>query len=104
MTKNPFYNALVAIAYIVFIVLLINFADQTEVNSGMAQYLMPIMMISLFTLSAAVMGYIFLYQPIKLYFDKKRDEAIKLFIQTTSIFAIIVLVIIVISFILFKIN
>lgn len=101
MTKSPFYNALVAIVYIIFIVLLMNFVAETEVNTGIAQYLMPIMVISLFTLSAAVMGYIFLFQPIRLYLDKKRDEAIKLFIKTTAIFAVIVLIIIVISFILY---
>jgi heme O synthase-like polyprenyltransferase len=47
-----------------------------------------IAVISLFTLSAAVMGYIFCYQPAQLYFDNKKKQAIKLFIQTVIAFAV----------------
>jgi hypothetical protein len=86
MTKNPFYNALSAIGYIVFIVLLINFVDEFETNIGTAQYVMPIMMLSMFTLSAAVMAYIFGYHPLRLFMDNKRDEGVKLFLKTVGIF------------------
>ena len=89
MSKNPFYNALAAIIYIVVIVLTINFIDETETNIGLAQYIMPIMMLSLFTLSAAIMGYIFCYQPLRLYLDGKKEEGVKLFIKTVAIFALI---------------
>ncbi len=82
MTKNPFYNALAAIAYIVGIVFVIYGVDQTETNYGTAQFIMPIMMLSLFTLSAAVMGYIFGYHPARLFLENKRDEGIRLFLNT----------------------
>lgn len=52
-------------------------------------FLAPVAMISLFTLSAAVMAYLFGYQPFQLYFDNKRKEAVNLFLQTVLIFGLI---------------
>ena len=86
MTKNPLYNALVAVIYIILIVFLMNFIGSTESNIGVQQFIMPIMLISLFTLSAAVMGYLFCYQPLMMYLDGKKEQAVKLFLQTTVIF------------------
>ncbi len=90
MTKNPFYNAISAFIYIVLVVLLMNFVSKGEDPSG--AIVAPIMMISLFTLSAAVMAYIFLYQPIMLYLDNKKEKAVKLFVQTVGIFASLTLI------------
>jgi hypothetical protein len=90
MTKNPFYNALAAFIYIVLIVLLMTYTG--NIDSPSNEILAPIMMLSLFTLSAAVMAYIFLYQPIMLYIDNKKDKAVKLFIQTVAIFALLTLI------------
>lgn len=90
MTKNPFYNAISASIYIVLVVLLMNFVSKGEDPS--AAIIAPIMMISLFTLSAAVMAYIFLYQPIMLYLDNKKEKAVKLFVQTVGIFASLTLI------------
>lgn len=87
MTKNPFYNALVAVIYIVLVVLVVNLV--TDIRALEESLLMPIMMISLFTLSAAVMGYIFCLQPLRLYLDGKKEEGISLFVKTIIIFAII---------------
>jgi hypothetical protein len=47
----------------------------------------PIVIISLFTLSAAMMGYLFLFQPLQLYLDGKKKLAVNLFIQTLATFA-----------------
>ena len=91
MSKNPFYNALAALAYIVFVVLTINLIDETEVNTGMGQYVMPIMVISIFTLSAAVMGYIFCFKPISLLLEGRKEEAVKLFLKTVAVFGLITL-------------
>lgn len=55
--------------------------------------LIPIVMISLFTLSAATMSYVFGYQPFQLYFDGKKKEAVKLFLQTTAVFGAVTLLI-----------
>ncbi len=96
MTKKPIYNALAATIYIVLIVLFINSIDSIETgytNEGLERFIMPIIMLSLLTLSVAVMGYIFLYQPIILFLENKKEEAIKYFIQTILFFAIITVLI-----------
>jgi hypothetical protein len=86
MTKKPLYNALAAFLYIVGIVLLMNWAGNNDILE--TSLLMPIMMLSLFTLSAAVMAYLFLYQPLMLYLEGKKEDAVNLFIKTLLIFAI----------------
>lgn len=54
--------------------------------------LAPIFLLSLLTLSAAVMAFLFFYQPLKLYFDNHRNEALAHFMKTVGYFACIVLV------------
>lgn len=89
MTKNPLINALVALLYIVIVVFAINIIADNEVNTGIAQFVTPIMILSLFTLSVAIMGYIFFYQPIMLYLEGKRTNAVSLFLKTVASFAVI---------------
>lgn len=91
MTKNPFINALVALIYIVLVVFIVNIVGENEVNTGAAQYITPIMILSMFTLSAAIMGYIFCYQPLRLFLEGEKEKAVKLFIKTVLIFAVIIL-------------
>lgn len=89
MTRNPIINSLVASLYIFTITGLMNWG--TSMVSPKDSFIAPVAMISLFTLSAAVMGYLFLYQPIQLYFDNKKKDAVKLFLQTVGVFGIITL-------------
>jgi len=93
MSKNPFYNALAAIIYILTIVLAINSISDLETNEYPLSLVTPVLFLSLFTLSAAVMGYLFCYQPLRLYLDGKKEEAVRLFLKTVAIFAIIPLTI-----------
>lgn len=86
MTKNPLINAFGSLAYIVLVVSLINFVSHIQKNKP-DTFLAPVAFLSLFTLSAAVMGYIFLYQPLQLYFDDKKKQAVNLFLQTLAAFA-----------------
>lgn len=95
MSKNPFLNAFAASIYIVLVVLLMTFATSTEVPAN--SFIAPLMMISLFTLSTAVMGYIFGYQPLQLYLDGKKKRAVKLFLQTVGIFGGITLLLFILS-------
>lgn len=96
MSKNPLVNALVAILYIVFIASIMFYGTK---NLGPANSIIaPVAVVSLFTLSAAVMGYLFCYQPGMLYFDGKKKEAIKLFLQTVGIFGGITVVILLLLF------
>lgn len=85
MTKNPFINAFSAIVYI-FLVALVMFYG-TKFSGPFNPLIGPVAVISLFTLSAAVMGYIFLYQPVIMFVEGKKKPAINLFFQTLIIFA-----------------
>jgi hypothetical protein len=89
MTKNPLINAGLAALYIGSLVQLIGlFAD-----SGIEDTLLiPIAMLSLLVLSVLVMGYLLLLQPLTLFLDGKRAEAVQLFGYTTLSFAVITLV------------
>lgn len=85
MTKNPILNALCASLYIVIVALVMQFGSAAAPAED--TLFAPIAMISLFTLSAAVMGYIFLGQPIQLYLDGKKKDAVSLFTRTLAVFA-----------------
>jgi hypothetical protein len=86
MTKNPIINALAALAYIIIVALTMHYGSKYG-GPGEDTLLAPIALISLFTLSAAVMGYIFLGQPVQLYLDNKKKEAVTLFVHTVAVFA-----------------
>lgn len=60
--------------------------------------LAPIAMISLFTLSAAMMGYLFVYQPLQLLLDGHKKQGVNLFLQTVAVFAGITVVIFLLLF------
>ncbi len=84
MTKNPVLNALAALVYITVVASVMFFGTR---NIGPDNsVVIPIVMLSLFTLSAAVMGYIFLSNPLQLYLDGRKKEGIKLFTQTLAVF------------------
>lgn len=85
MTKNPILNAVSATAYIVLVVLAINGISNIQMLES--SLVMPVIFLSLFVLSAAMMGYIFCYQPLRMYLDNKKEEAVNLFLKTVGIFA-----------------
>lgn len=87
MTKNPFINASAGILYII-VVASIMFYGMEHAKPGNS-VIVPIAVLSLFSLSAVLMGYFFFYQPIQLYLDGKRKEATSLFVQTILVFAVI---------------
>ena len=91
MTKNPFVNALAAVAYITLVASLMFYGQDRFPRED--TIFMPIGMISLFTLSAAVMGYIFLKSPLELYFENQKQLGAKLFVQTLGVFAVLVCII-----------
>lgn len=86
MTKNPLINGLSASAYIAFVAFFMETLSKVigKTNSPLA----GIIIISLFSLSAAVMGCLFGYQPFILYFDGKQKQAIRLLLQTIAVFAL----------------
>jgi hypothetical protein len=85
MTRNPFINGAAATLYIT-LVASVMFYGIEHTNSDNT-IIVPIAVLSLFTLSAAVMGYLFLYQPLLLFLEGKKKDAINLFLQTVAVFA-----------------
>lgn len=96
MSKNPFLNASAALAYIILIASVMYYG--TGIVGSVKSVIAPIAVLSLFTLSAAVMGYIFLFQPLQLYLDGKKKESVNLFSKTLCVFALLTFVIFIIFF------
>lgn len=93
MTTNPFLNAGAAFLYIVGLVSIMYFGSGLSGEED--HVLFPIAALSVFVLSAAVMAIVFFYQPLILFFDGKRAEAVRLVAQTVGVFACFVAVILV---------
>lgn len=85
MTKNPIINAFSAIVYIVAVVSLLFYFSTFKGSDN--SVMIPISILSLFVLSAAVMGYIFVYNPLQLFLEGRREEATSLFLRTLGTFA-----------------
>jgi hypothetical protein len=61
--------------------------------------IVPVAMLCLFVLSAALMGITFFYEPAKMYFDGDKKSSLTLITKTIIIFAVYTLLIIVAMFI-----
>jgi hypothetical protein len=87
MTRNPILNALAASLYIVVVGLVMFYGPRMAGRANTPSVIVPIAVISLFTLSAAVMGYVFLYQPLQLFLEGDKRSAVSLFLRTVAVFA-----------------
>ena len=58
----------------------------------------PITILFVLTLSVAVMAYLFFYQPLLLFIEGKKKEAVNLFVKTVGIFAAITAVVLILLF------
>jgi len=96
MSKVPWINASLAILYITLVALVLYYGTILKIGNNIV--LAPVALISLFTFSAATMGYLFLYQPFVLYFDGKKKLALDLFLKTLLIFGGITFVIFILLF------
>ncbi len=99
MIQNPYVNALLASLYIVTLVSGITFASQFTSDTP-DTILAPMAMLSLFVLSAAVMAYLFMLQPLTMYLDGKKAQAVTFFIRTVATFAAITFVFLVTAFVM----
>lgn len=90
MSRNPFLNALVAAGYISILATAI-FNSPKLVSDSELGMMAPILFLSLFVISAALMGYFFVYQPVRLLTEGNHAEATKLFLTTVASFALIIL-------------
>lgn len=58
----------------------------------------PITFLSVLTLSVTVMAFLFFYQPLLLFIEGKRKEAVNLFVQTVAAFATITAFVLILLF------
>ncbi len=91
MTKNPIVNAITASSYIMLVVSIMNYIMETQGSKPDPAYA-PMIFISMLTLSVAIMGYLFFFQPLQFLIDGKKKEAINLFVQTVAVFAAVSLI------------
>lgn len=88
MSKNPLINALCASGYILLIVTVMTLGTQPLRNKP-DTFFAPVVVLSVLTLSVAVMAFLFFYQPLQLFIDGKKKEALNLFAKTVGFFAVI---------------
>ena len=98
MTRNPYLNALAASAYIVVVAFVMFYG--TDHTGQSPTVLIPIAVLSLFALSAAVMAFIFFFQPIQMFLDGHKQQAVELMLKTIGTFACITLLFLVVAFVI----
>jgi hypothetical protein len=85
--NTPLSHALLAEGYICLVAFLM-FYGQTLVG-GEDVVIMPVAMLSLLTLSGAVMCYLFCYRPLTLFIEGKKEESLHFFLKTIFYFGFI---------------
>ena len=86
MSKNPFLNAIAASLYIGLVALILNTVGHFAGDKP-DTVLAPVAFLSLFTLSAGMMGYLFLSEPVQMFLSGEKKKAVTLFVQTLGVFA-----------------
>lgn len=94
--KKPFLHALSASAYI--FVLILGIGRFENVSPDQSKFLAPIAMLSLLVFSVAFMAFVFFYEPLQLYMNGQKSEALSFFGKTLASFAVLTLVVIVLLF------
>lgn len=91
MKWNPFLNAIAAAAYISVVALFMQFIQSLRHDTP-DTLLDGMGVMSLFVFSAAVMAFLFFYQPALRLIENRRAEAISYFLKTLLIFGLITIV------------
>ena len=97
MLKNPFINAFASSSYILIVVVIMNLMTQ-QLSNKPDTFFVPVTVLFMLTLSVAVMGFLFFYQPLLLVIEGKKKEAINLFIKTVGIFAVFTIFVLILLF------
>lgn len=84
--KNPYLNSIYAEIYIIIVALIINNIGQPDTPDT---FFTPIAALSLFVLSAAVMGYLFLGRSLQMYLDGQKSQSVTFLMKTIITFAAI---------------
>lgn len=97
MSKNPFINAFSASLYILLIVSVMSYVSG-YLRDKPDTFFAPVVALSLLTQSVSVMAFLFFYQPLMLFINDKKEEAVSLFVKTVGIFAVFTLIALVVLF------
>lgn len=84
-------------AYIFLVVFVMNFVTQ-PLRDKPDTFFAPIPVLAVLTLSVAVMAFMFFYQPVLLFVEGKKKEAINLFAKTTAIFAVFTIIVLILLY------
>lgn len=93
--KKPFLHALGAAIYIIVIVIAMQTVTSVLDNDTI---IVPMTMLSLFVLSAAIMGFLFLSEPLSLLMENRKKDAVIFFAKVVGIFACFVAIFIILIF------
>jgi hypothetical protein len=91
MKWNPFLNAAAAAAYIGVLVLFMHGMESLRHDTP-DTLLDGMGVISLFVFSAAVMAFLFFYQPAVRLVENKKAEAVSYFLKTLGVFGLITVI------------
>ncbi len=91
--KNPYFNSIYAEIYIIVVVAIMHFIAKPNTPDT---FFDPIVALSMLVLSAAIMGFLFLGEPLQLYLDGKKNQSVAFFLRTVISFAAITAVLLVI--------
>ena len=91
MIKNPYLNAFMALGYIALIILVISKTSSIAEHTP-DTLLAPVTMLSLFVLSAVIMGILFVYEPLRLFMENQKPQALSFLIKTAGTFACFVVI------------
>ena len=86
---HPFKNAALAALYIILIVFAIRAI--APFDGGKESVLIPMIMLSLLVLWVAFVGFFFASEPLRLYFESQKKEALLFLIKTIGFFACFVI-------------
>lgn len=95
--KKPFLYALGAALYIIVIVFVVNIVT-SALKSQNGTIIIPMTMLSLFVLSAAIMGFLFLSEPLYLLMENRKREAVVFFAKIVGFFACFVTIFTIVLF------
>jgi hypothetical protein len=82
LIKLGLRNSMATAVYVVIVAMIMNNAER--IFGTMKNIIGPVAFLLLFVTSAAITGFLVLGQPIMMYVDNQRRDAIKLFIYTVA--------------------
>lgn len=93
MRFSPYLHALAAAAYIWGIGSLLFYISSLHHDTP-DTFVAPIVALSLFVFSAAVMAFLFFYRPVVLLIEHKREEAFLFFLKTLGTFGLLTVLVV----------